>query len=577
MLNKLGKIINHVSLKLLTSLRRFPEALVLAFAIVIIFIYMNHIRQGNDVLTHVALVLALGIPLSLCIRMFWEKIAFNKVTAGFIYGFAVLALTAYYKFLLPDLEMVSVTRYIGLSLALYLLFMGIPYLERRDGFELYVIKLFTGFFVTYFYSLILFLGLAAILFTINTLFSVGISGKVYFDLWLIVAGIFAPAYFLAGLPAYGAVYKCEDYPKFLRVLFLYIVMPLLAVYTAILYVYFIKIIVTGFWPAGIVSHLVLWYSIISTVVIFFVYLLKEKNLWAQTFITFLPKLILPLLLMMFVAMGIRINAYGVTEKRYLVMAGGFWSSGCMLYFALKNTTQNIKIVLSAAIIAALAVSGPWSAYGVSKYSQNNQLEKILTGNKMLVNGKITPSREISAADKKSISSIINYFNRYHELKDLKLLPADFSLEGMQDVFGFTLVPEGPGRFFSHYLREQQELIDIRGFDYFLNYSALLKDEPVMIRDSWNISYLHDSNTLIIKKAGQVVYERNLAEVALDIHNANRGNNALEDSKMTFADKNAHVRIMIRFRNINGTEDSGGGAPRIDWLDFSVLLKLAEQL
>ena len=69
--------------------------------------------------------------------------------------------------------------------------------------------------------------------------------------------------------------------------------------------------------------------------------------------------------MMFISMGIRINAYGVTENRYFVIVGGLWVTGSMFYFAVKKNTANIRIVLAAGLVALLAVFGPWSAYTLS--------------------------------------------------------------------------------------------------------------------------------------------------------------------------------------------------------------------
>jgi hypothetical protein len=451
--------------------------------------------------------------------------------------------------------------------------MAIPYIGQREDFEIYVIKLFTGFIVTYFYSLVLFLGLVAINFTIDTLFSAGIPERVYVDLFFIVAGIFAPTYFLSVVPEQGVRFKKEDYPKFLKVLLLYIVLPLLTVYTAILYAYFIKIIVTRFWPAGIVSHLVLWYSFISIVAIFFIYILKEGNAWARTFVTFFPKLILPLLLMMFVAMGIRINAYGITENRYWVMAGGFWVTGCMLYLAFRKKPGNIKIVLSLAIIAALTVTGPWSAYAVSKYSQNARFEKLLTENNMLVNGEIVPSQTVSQKDKTSISSIVQYFERNHSLSQLKILPPDFSLNQMKEVFGFPLTYSYSNQYFNYHLKDEGALLDIRGYDYYLPSPFQLENGNTLTQEDLTITYNRESFVMTIKKAGQVVYERNIGDIALTIHEKYTGVNSLEREDMTFVDRNDHFELVFLFRHINGIENGSDGQPQVEWIDFSLLIKI----
>ena len=90
--------------------------------------------------------------------------------------------------------MVAVTRYIAVFFALLLAFTFIPYLNRKQNYELYVIRLAVSFFVTYLFSVILFAGLSAMLATIGYLFEINILGAFYFDIWAIVAGIFAPAF-----------------------------------------------------------------------------------------------------------------------------------------------------------------------------------------------------------------------------------------------------------------------------------------------------------------------------------------------------------------------------------------------
>lgn len=93
---------------------------------------------------------------------------------------------------------------------------------------------------------------------------------------------------------------------------------------AILYIYFIQSLVTLEWPKGTVSHLVLWYSAFSAVVLFLLYPLVQENKYIRLFFTWFPKLALPAILVMFAAIGIRIHAYGVTENRYFVVALGLW-------------------------------------------------------------------------------------------------------------------------------------------------------------------------------------------------------------------------------------------------------------
>ena len=219
------------------------------------------------------MVLALGVPLSLCIKLFFErKEQYKKVSQFVSYLGGAVLLIAYYNFFLKDIDMVSTSRYIAFSLILYLIFLFISYLPNREDFEFYVIRIFTRFFTTILYSLVLYLGLSAILFAIDELLGVNIKGEIYYYAGLIVAGIFAPSFFLAGLPVKDEILTVSEYSRLLMVLVLYIIMPLFTVYTVILYIYFGKIIITRLWPEGLVSvsHLVLWYSAISAAVLFFI-------------------------------------------------------------------------------------------------------------------------------------------------------------------------------------------------------------------------------------------------------------------------------------------------------------------
>jgi hypothetical protein len=134
-----------------SGLQRFPETLLFCTATVIVLIFLNHGTSGANAelgenLKRLAAVLALGIPLSLCIKIFFERAPFLKMPIKIlVYLAAGAGLVLYYLFLLQDFNMVSVSRYVAISLALYLAFTFIPYFYRRPNYELYMIKLFISF------------------------------------------------------------------------------------------------------------------------------------------------------------------------------------------------------------------------------------------------------------------------------------------------------------------------------------------------------------------------------------------------------------------------------------------------
>ncbi|MBS4039947.1 MAG: DUF4153 domain-containing protein [Flavobacteriales bacterium] len=579
MTSKILKLAKAFIAKLMVSTKRFPEALLFATAAVITAIFINHHNFTypdplRDQLNRLTMIFALGVPLYLSIRVLLER-ELNKIKSKLIPLLAgLVVLAGYHQIFIKEINTISIIRYVGVTLVLYLLFTSIPFILKKERYELQVVKLMTNLFITYLYSIVLYLGLAAILFTIDQLFSVNVSYKLYYDIFLIVAGIFAPAYFLADVPTNNQQLVVEEYPKVLRVLLQFIVMPLLVAYSTILYVYFGKIIATQEWPQGMVSHLVLWFSIISTLVIFLVYQLKEQNQWTNIFIKYFPKWVIPLLIMMFVAIGIRIRSYGITENRYFVVAAGLWVFGSMLYLALKKLNRNILIVLSLAIITLISVFGPVSAFSLSKYSQNNRFEALLKEYQMLQDGKIIkPQQQLKEEERQRISSIIAYFNYQHSLRDLKLLPEGFKLEEMEAVFGFRLYDgvDYQRKYFYLYANEGQSLLNINEYDLFTYMSFYRNNQAKSFeKGEYTISYSKNNGIIEITKDKQLIYSKSIDEIAKDFEKYN-GKQDLSMEDLMYQDDRGDIKVMYLFKHINGYQT--GETSSVESAEFYIFIKL----
>jgi hypothetical protein len=580
MFKKFATEVRESFIKLLTSLKRFPEAILLATATVIILMFLNHLRYSDetsirDTLGKVAAILALGIPLYLNIRLFYErKPMLNHWPKLFLYLGVIIGLVFYYCYGFKNFNMVSLSRYMALSLAFYLIFLSIPYFYKREHFELYCVQILTDFVITYFYALILYLGISAILFTINKLFSISLTGAIYFDLWLTVAGIFAPAYFLAEVPSLQTEFQPEHYPKVLKVLFLYIIIPLIIMYSLILYVYFGKIIITRTWPAGIVSHLVLWYGLICNGVFFCIFPLRFQIKWIDKLLKIFPGFLFPLLAMMFVSMGIRIRAYGITESRYFVILGGIWITGWILYYLLAKKVRNIILPVSLAILAILSVIGPWSAYAISKFDQNSRLTAILKKYDMLQNQRLTkPNHPISAKDKAEIISVLTYFNSYHTLRDVKYLPDNFKLNKMPEIFGFkSEQTNSDGQSYFNYqfvAGRNTQLTNIQGFDYFIR---IPQTDIIRVNaaEKLRITYSSGTHELKITAHNQEIYKKKVSDLVIPLFKKGipTGGKAVR-----YLDETAKVKVFYDFDTVSGQNDLATGQINVNFINFEVFIKL----
>ncbi len=579
---KLQERIKNSIINIRKSIERFPVTILVSTALALLLIYQREVFENltsnqQEMLIRISMVVGLGIPLSLTIGLLLERFPRGKVFKIGAYIIGGLLLVGYYFLLLKDLKMVPTTRFLATMIFLIISVFYVLKLKHEINYEVYVIKMFFAGFLTLLYSGVLFGGIAAILGTIDGLFDVDIDGNYYYYTFLIVGFIFGVSMFLSKLPERDEEFLDYNYSKSLKVLLVYIVIPLITIYTAILYAYFVKILVQWEWPRGLVSHLVIWYSALSVGVIFLITPVLEENKVAKLFRTFFPIGNLPILLMMYMSIYQRIDQYGFTERRYYIVVLGLWITAMMLYFIFTKSLRNIIIPISLSLVVFISVYGPISSYAISKSSQNNRFNKILMENGMLENGVIIQNPDLDLSEQREISNIINYFIYNHSLESLEVLPQDFEVGNMEDLFGFKYrdyVPIGENRsFFGYYAETYQQAIDIAGYDYSIMMSSWRNDSIKV----GNLDLKYDSKTksIIVREKDIDLINLDINELALQVHDKNSGVGevksiqSLED--MTYISENEKIRLKMVFTSINGNIDISTNEAQVENAEFILLL------
>jgi len=547
------------------SIRRFPITILFSIVLTIMLVYLNeHMYTGDNTesLQRINMVLALGIPLSLSIALYMEN-AFKSFKSSIIAQIGTLfLLPVYYYLLLKDLTFESGIRFAGTIIFFILFVFYSSKLNKKLGYERYVIKLISGGLITAIYAAVLYGGLAIILFTIQALFDVNIQGKLYYYIFLLVIFIFGVIQFLSKIPHNEDDPTKYDYAKALKILLTYIVIPLIVVYTIILYVYFIKIIITWVWPKGLVSHLVLWYTTLSVGIIFLITPIIEENKIAKSFKKFFPIFILPILGMMFISIGQRISQYGFTENRYFVVILGLWVLGVMLYFNIRRFSNNLIIPISLSLVILISVYGPLSSFSVAKRAQNNRLESVLRDNDILVNGYIVKNLNVSKDGQQEINNILSYFDKYHSIEDIDVLPDGFELVNTEDLLGFQYNPEyyyyENNQYFGYYSNLEQYSIDISEYDYLFNITAW--NQQAIVAEDVQVKYNTDNQVLEVLDKNSINYITiNINDVALSFYNKLKTNegpvkDVLGIDDLTYVIENEYVEVKLIFQEISGNID-----------------------
>ncbi len=275
------------------------------------------------------------------------------------------------------------------------------------------------------YSIVLFLGIAAAISATNLLFGFKFEWDTYSILWFWIAGIFNTTFFLAGVPGNFAVLEDDySYPKGLKLFTQYVLIPLATIYVVILLAYEIKILLAWNLPKGLVSNLVLGYAVFGILSLLLVFPIRnaEENKWLKSYSRYFYVLLIPLLLLLFVAVGTRVSRYGVTESRYFLIALALWLLAITLYFLLSKK-QNIKLIpMSLCLVTLLSVYGPQSAFAVSEYSQRQILIGIFKKYHAFQNGKLlTMPKSVTREDGNHAAAALHYLVHNHDFSSIQSL------------------------------------------------------------------------------------------------------------------------------------------------------------
>ncbi|MEX1376831.1 MAG: DUF4153 domain-containing protein [Eubacteriales bacterium] len=293
-----------------------------------------------------------------------------------------------------------------------LLFISLPFIRSDDKSEHFANLAAGRLFISGLLYGIAYGGIAGVLFALEELFGINISEDLYADFAVILATTFLPMLWLVGLD-----YKIEPSTKKLyKVLLSYVCIPLLFVYSAVVYGYIIfKIMLTGFkMPHSIIGHLVLWYSFVSVVVAYLARPYKDNPI-TKFFFDWYPIISIAPIGVMFVAIFMRINQYALTINRYYLLLGGIWLAVIFAYMIYMRVTKkkprNIVITLSIALFALISIAEPISANSAAQVSQINRLEKTLSP---YLKDDTLDMETIKTEDLEQAQDILQYLSRIHD-------------------------------------------------------------------------------------------------------------------------------------------------------------------
>ena len=426
-MSKIKEKIKNILPDMKKGVERFPLTI---FCGIIVFLLSVYVIENSDMKNHnllnelykMIILTGLSIPLTAALELIREKYLSdkNKWIIRALNTVITIAFVIFYRFYYlyetgGETFFNNGEKLLATGIIFFLLFLLVPLIGKKDEEEKYFQSVVVDKIVTILYSMVLFLGLTAVFLTVDGLSLIKLKEEIYIEIWLFVVFVFAMIFFASKLKKVNESLEEYEIHKIFRLLIYFIVIPLITMYTGILYIYFGKMLITRSWPQGLVSHLILWYTIFSLFIMIMVTPMREKELAAKTFKNYFPFVSVPLLILSIVSISKRISQYGVTELRYFIVLLGIWLIFCMVSSIFKARLS--VILISLIVVVYISVFSPINNRRITIMSQNKRLERILIKHGLLKDGKLVKNSGLNENQKYEVTDVLNYILGIRDKKD----------------------------------------------------------------------------------------------------------------------------------------------------------------
>ncbi len=521
------------------TLSRYPFAMLSAALGAVVLVVA--IQQRTGLQAHIntngqsLMALTLGVLIFLIVDLFAERQQVTSSRKLILEMLAFAVIIAYYLLLPKELTYKNYLRFSLFFVTGLLIISYIPFVKSLSGevnaFWQFNLAITIRFITSLLYSSLLFGGIALALFATDYLFNLNIvSSKLYLQLAIFVFGIANALFFFSGIPKNVADLETkEDYPTILHFFVELVLIPLVFVYLSILYIYGVFILVKMELPKGLVTYLVIIFAGIGMITFLIIYPIRQqknssnpkKTRRLQRYHRNFSLSLFPLLALLFWGVGKRIQDYGFTELRYLILVLAVWLTGIHLYLLISKA-KNIKfITISLSLVCLLSAFGPWGVFMTSTRSQTHRFKQIMENHRLIKQGVITPNRDatrLSAKEQEDLQSILSFFIKRNGLKYLQPLfvnkldslikKGDSEEQKIIKLYGLmgenvtgeyvTNLIETSTRQFYFQTAYHEPVRDIKGYDYILKF---------------------DFSTQKLRKPAQWVHQLDKKEISLKVDHA----------------------------------------------------------
>ena len=336
--------------------------LISAFAIGIWFMELGP-RQGNDHLAYWVFEPMLFIFVYLSRPYSWYR--FSWIVP--LVAITIIGMTNDNA----DFYLTS-SKFWGASFIALLVLLGFPFEKNNKGFTY---RNFTNLFhlgLATMVWLLVFGLVAAILFTITTLFNVEFSNSFYNHFYTSLGIFTQPLFFLVFEQRQAKSEMTLD--RISEILVNFVLASALMIFTVLLYAYVVRIIFEGVLPKGMLANITLPY-LLGGLGVYALRSICAKARW-ETFFKFYPYLAIVPIVLLWLAIDRRISAYAWTEQRiYLVALATAITIAYAILIVPK--ARQYRLISGVVMVAIFAMTWVVKPQEIAYKSQTVRFEQLL--------------------------------------------------------------------------------------------------------------------------------------------------------------------------------------------------------
>lgn len=557
------------------ALYRYPASMLCAVTVAVLATISIAYNQNDMLINSLQLVFVFGTFFNMAVAAGLQKLKANFIfdliinAVGILITILVFILVYFPSQYISEINTARLIIFSFLSVIAFILIAS----AKTDKFDFnkMLFMFHKSLIIAAVYTLVIMLGLFFVVFAFKSLIYSELSEDIYSYI-AIYSVLLGYAFFLGYFPSFKndeddeAILRATKYPRFIEVLLQYILIPILAVLSLVLFIWTVKIVISNELPPfEQLSGIFTGYSLFGI----WLYIMISPY---TNRITVIYRRVFPIATLVFLAFEgyaiiQQIINNSITDAEYIISLIWIFTVLSSIAFIIFPVRKNRLTGYIAIIILALSVMPILGFIDFPVSVQVRRLEAVLIRNNMFKDNKIVKATNISEKDKTVISESVHYLAGAESTRMPKWLDnKEEYLYNFKEVFGFEQTNDNYPDYYNEetlYMTLEASYFNSSQYQYFIsdnNYNSNISVNLEGNLNTYTVSYNNSNEKpeLIVMSDSTNILSINLGEYLNDLYSKYRNENYKSETYpievMSVKEETDGLKIMVVFNSITIRKD-----------------------